>query len=92
MTSVVLSVRSLPSRVWSDKLCSEALSSATLDLILPCRYTCSSAFRPVGIVLSPPQSWTFVSSAAFCFVVQSSANHSTPIERASCTRFSPIHF
>ena len=66
MTSVVLSARSLPLRVCSHQPCSEVLSSATPDLILPRRYPGPPAFRPAGIAAGPPQPGRF----AFCCLVR----------------------
>jgi hypothetical protein len=91
MTSLALSARSLPPRVGTGQLCSEGLSPAAPDPILPHQYPRFPGSQPLGIVAAPPQGWPIRPSLP-CSFSWSEVCRSFNAHRAGVVqRFSPIH-
>jgi hypothetical protein len=84
MIIVVLSARSLPLRVWSHQLCSEALSSVTPDLVTPGDILVLQALNRSEPPPIPRKVDRSSSATSFSVFIQGSANHSIPIGRESC--------
>ena len=83
MSGIVTFAKSRPSPVWLRHLCGKALPSVAPDLILHADILTLQASEPLESC--PPIRKTRQSSAAaeLSSFIQESANHSTPIGRAS---------